>query len=243
MTRDELVELVQDELTVSSGLPNSISPKEIERIIKTAERWFYINYKNAVESDYYVIPHSYFTSTDFTSRRFVQLPDCVMTIQDFREIRGGSRIGIVDRDITENKIIASELFLSSVTGDDLVMRTAQYAYWDLTKAYFLDTIAYTFNQNTKRIKISGRNPRTSSIIKCFSKIPQESLYDDDLFIRWVFGKSKIALGYMYTLYTYQLPGGVTINGSILKDAGEKELQEVKDQIDKESPPDWFLLFN
>ena len=243
MTRDELVELVQDELTVSSGLPNSISPKEIERIIKTAERWFYINYKNAVESDYYVIPHSYFTSTDFTSRRFVQLPDCVMTIQDFREIRGGSRIGIVDRDITENKIIASELFLSSVTGDDLVMRTAQYAYWDLTKAYFLDTIAYTFNQNTKRIKISGRNPRPSSIIKCFSKIPQESLYDDDLFIRWVFGKSKIALGYMYTLYTYQLPGGVTINGSILKDAGEKELQEVKDQIDKESPPDWFLLFN
>ena len=243
MTRDELVELVQDELTVSSGLPNSISPKEIERIIKTAERWFYINYKNAVESDYYVIPHSYFTSTDFTSRRFVQLPDCVMTIQDFREIRGGSRIGIVDRDITENKIIASELFLSSVTGDDLVMRTAQYAYWDLTKAYFLDTIAYTFNQNTKRIKISGRNPRTSSIIKCFSKIPQESLYDDDLFIRWVFGKSKIALGYMYTLYTYQLPGGVTINGSILKDAGEKELQEVKEQIDKESPPDWFLLFN
>ena len=243
MTRDELVELVQDELTVSSGLPNSISPKEIERIIKTAERWFYINYKNAVESDYYVIPHSYFTSTDFTSRRFVQLHDCVMTIQDFREIRGGSRIGIVDRDITENKIIASELFLSSVTGDDLVMRTAQYAYWDLTKAYFLDTIAYTFNQNTKRIKISGRNPRTSSIIKCFSKIPQESLYDDDLFIRWVFGKSKIALGYMYTLYTYQLPGGVTINGSILKDAGEKELQEVKEQIDKESPPDWFLLFN
>jgi hypothetical protein len=243
MTRDELVELIQDELTVSSGLPNSISPKEIERIIKNSERWFYINYKNAVESDYYVIPHSYFTSTDFTSRRFVQLPDCVMTIQDFREIRGGSRIGIVDRDITENKIIASELFLSSVTGDDLVMRTAQYAYWDLTKAYFLDTIAYTFNQNTKRIKISGRNPRTSSIIKCFSKIPQESLYDDDLFIRWVFGKSKIALGYMYTLYTYQLPGGVTINGSILKDAGEKELQEVKDQIDKESPPDWFLLFN
>ena len=243
MTRDELDELIQDELTVSSGLPNSISPKEIERIIKNSERWFYINYKNAVESDYYVIPHSYFTSTDFTSRRFVQLPDCVMTIQDFREIRGGSRIGIVDRDITENKIIASELFLSSVTGDDLVMRTAQYAYWDLTKAYFLDTIAYTFNQNTKRIKISGRNPRTSSIIKCFSKIPQESLYDDDLFIRWVFGKSKIALGYMYTLYTYQLPGGVTINGSILKDAGEKELQEVKDQIDKESPPDWFLLFN
>ena len=243
MTLDELVELTQDELTVSSGLPNSISPREIERIIKNAERWFFINYKNAVESDFYIIPHSYFESQEFKNRRYVQLPDCVMTISDFREIRGGSRIGIVDRDITENKIIASELFLSSVTGSDLVMRTAQYAYWDLTKAYFLDTIAYTFNQNTKRIKISGRNPRTSSIIKCFSKIPQESLYDDDLFIRWVFGKSKIALGYMYTLYTYQLPGGVTINGSILKDAGEKELQEVKDQIDKESPPDWFLLFN
>ena len=43
MTRDELIELVQDELTVSSGLPNSISPKEIERIIKNGERLVYIN--------------------------------------------------------------------------------------------------------------------------------------------------------------------------------------------------------
>jgi hypothetical protein len=48
---------------------------------------------------------------------------------------------------------------------------------------------------------------------------------------------------MYSLYTYQLPSGVTINGSILKDAGEKELQEVKDQIDKEAPPSWFIQFN
>ena len=243
MTLDELVELTQDELTVSSGLPNSISPREIERIIKNAERWFYINYKNAVESDFYVLPHSYFTSKEFTDRRYVQLPDCVMTISDFREIRGGSRIGIVDRDITENKIIASELFLSSVTGSDLVMRTAQYAYWDITKAYFLDTIAYSFNQNSKRIKVTGRNPRTSSVVKCYSKVTQESLYNDDLFIRWVFAKSKIQLGFMYTLYTFQLPSGVTLNGNILKDAGEKELQEVKEQIDKEAPPSWFIQFN
>ena len=48
---------------------------------------------------------------------------------------------------------------------------------------------------------------------------------------------------MYSLYTYTLPGGVTINGSILKDAGEKELQEVKEQINNENPPSWFLLYN
>ncbi len=243
MTIDELVELTQDELTVSSGLPNSISPKEIERIIKNAERWFYINYKNSVETDFYVVPHSYFSEEEFTSRRYIQMPDCVMSIIDFREIRGGSRIGIVDRDITENKIIASELFLSPVIGDDLVLRTAQYAYWDLTKAYFLDTIAFSFNQNSKRIKILGRNPRTNVIIKCYSKVPQEDLYEDDLFIRWVFAKSKIQLGFMYSLYTFQLPSGVSINGSLLKDAGEKELQEVKEQIDKENPPSWFLLYN
>lgn len=243
MTLDELIDLTQDELTVSSGLPNSISPKEIERIIKNAERWFFINYKNAVETDFYVIPHSYFGTDEFTSRRYIQMPDCVMSIIDFREIRGGSRIGIVDRDITENKIIASELFLSPVIGDDLVLRTAQYAYWDLTKAYFLDTIAFSFNQNSKRVKVLGRNPRTNVIVKCYSKVPQEDLYNDDLFIRWVFAKSKIQLGFMYSLYTFQLPSGVAINGSILKDAGEKELQDVKDQINNENPPSWFLLYN
>lgn len=243
MTLDELIEMTQDELTVSSGLPNSISPKEIERIIKTAERWFYVNYKHAVESDYYIVPHSYFSEKEFKNRRFIQMPDCVTNITDLREIRGGSRIGIVDRDITENKIIASELFLNPVIGDDLVMRTAQYAYWDLTKAYFLDTIAFTFNQNTKRVKITGRDPRTSVIIRCMSKIPDDKLYNDDYFIRYVFARAKIQLGMMYSLYIYQLPGGVTINASVFKDQGEKELQEIKEQIDKEQPPDWFLIMN
>lgn len=243
MTIDELIEMTQDELTVSSGLPNSISTKEIERIIAVAERWFYINYKNAVEQDYYIVPQSYFLTEEFKNRRFIQMPDCVTNVIDVREIRGGSRIGIVDRDITENKIIASEMYLNPMIGDDLVQRTAQYAYWDLTKAFFLDTVAFAFNQNTKRVKITGRDPRTNLIIRVMSKIPEDKLYNDDFFIRYVFARAKIQLGMMYSLYQYQLPGGVTINASTFKDMGEKELQEIKDQINNENPPSWFLVMN
>jgi len=60
MTRDDLIQLVNDEITVSGSLPYSIPQKEMERIIGQAENWFYVNYGPAVETTYYVLPRNLF---------------------------------------------------------------------------------------------------------------------------------------------------------------------------------------
>ena len=127
MTRDELIQQVNDEITVSGSLPYSIPQKEMERIIGQAENWFYVNYGPSVETSYYVLSRDLFSQKEWKSTRSVLLPDCVISIQDVRDFRGGGILGSVDKDFADNRLIASELFLSPFQSDDLVLRNSYQA--------------------------------------------------------------------------------------------------------------------
>jgi len=243
MTEADFITHIQDEITASGALPMIIEEREIKRIIKQASMWFYENYQTAVESQNYIITKGQFNNPEFKRSRTIQMPDCVVSVFEVREINGVGRLGNIDRDFAEDRLIASEIFLSSFHGDDLVMRTAQYQYFDLAKAFFLDHIAYDFNKNTKKITILGRDPKFDVFIKAYVKIPLNKLYDDIYFLRWCTAEAKKSFGRMVMIYPFPLPGGVTINGDLLKAEGEAEIEQLKTQIDAEQSPDWFFIFH
>jgi hypothetical protein len=243
MTRSELIDLVKDELTGSCALPYSIPDREMERLINQALNWFYLNYQYACETQYYVIPKTDFAVPEFKQTRSVLLPDCVISVFEVKEINGGSRLGTIDADFSDNRLIAAELFLSPFQSDDLVLRTAQYSYWDLTQAFFLERIAYDYNQNTKRMKILGRDPKKNVFIQCMVKIEENKLYDDWMFQRYVTAQAKISLGRILGFFQYNLPGGVAVNADSIKEEGKEELQEIKEKIDSDSTTDWFYIFH
>ena len=55
-TIEELIDLVQNELTISCALPRSLPDNNIRQIIETrALPWFYRNYQYAVQKLYYFI--------------------------------------------------------------------------------------------------------------------------------------------------------------------------------------------
>ena len=243
MTRSELMELVKDELTGSCALPYSIPDREMERIINQALNWFYLNYQYAVETQYYVVNKQDFADKEFTKTRSVLLPNCVIAVVEVKEINGGSRLGTIDKDFSDNRLIASELFLSPFQSDDLVLRTAQYSYWDLTQAFFLERLSYDYNQNTKRMKILGRNPKKNVFIQTMVKIEESNLYDDWIFQRYVTAQSKISLGRILGFFQYNLPGGVAVNADSIKEEGKEELAEIKEKIDSDATTDWFYIFH
>ena len=243
MTRDELIQMVNDEITVSGSLPYSIPQKEMERIIGQAENWFYVNYGPAVETTYYVLPRNLFAQREWKASRSVLLPDCVVSIQDVRDFTGGGILGTVDTDFADNRLIASELFLSPFQSDDLVLRTAQYSYWDLTKCFILERYAFDFNRNTKRLKILGRDPKRNVYILTYTKIEDYKLYDDWFFQRYITSQAKISLGRLLGTFTFNLPGGIQVDASTIKDEGQTELAEIKQRIDDENSPDWFYIFH
>jgi hypothetical protein len=243
MTRGELIEIVNNEITGSCSLPYSVPEREMNRIIDQALNWFYVNYGPAVETQYYVITKDWFQTPEFKATRSILMPDCVVSVFEIREIQGAGRLGTIDADFYDNRLLAAELFLSPFASDDLVLRAAQYSYWDLTQAFILERVSYDFNRNTKRLKIIGRNPKRNCSVQTYAKIEENKLYDDWFFQRWVTAQAKISLGRILGFFTYNLPGGVQVNADTIKEEGKEELEEIKQKIDDENSPDWFYIFH
>jgi hypothetical protein len=243
MQRDDLIDMMTAEITGSGSLPYSIPIRESNRIIDQALNWFYVNYGPAVETQYYVIEKKWFSDPEFKKYRSILLPDCVISVFEVKEITGGGRLGTIDRDFADNRLIASELFLSPFQSDDLVLRTAQYSYWDLTQAFILERLSYDFNRNTKRLKILGRDPKRNVFIQSYAKIEESKLYDDWFFQRWCTAQAKISLGRILGTFKFNLPGGIEVNGDNFKEEGKEEIEQIKTRIDDENAPDWFYVFH
>lgn len=244
MTEFDFIQEIQDEITGSGSLPIVLEEREIKRIIRQAKSYFHENYSVAAETHYYVIKRNEFNNDEFRKNRTIQMPDCVVSVYEVREINGLGRLGNLDRDFAEDKLLASEIFLSSSSiGDDLVQRVAQYQMFDLSKAFFLSNISYDFNRNTKKITILGRDPKFDVFIKTYIKIPDDRIYDDYYFLRYCTAKAKISLARIIGLYPFPLPGGVEINVDMLREEGTEEVNWVLEQITGENTPDYFLMFH
>jgi hypothetical protein len=243
MTESTFIQEVQNELSGSGSLPIVLEEKEIKRIILQSSRWFFENYSAAAEPQHYVIEKKDFNNPQFKKTRTLLLPECIVSVYNVKEINGVGRLGNIDRDFAEDRLIASEIFLSSFHGDDLVMRTAQYQYFDLAKAFFLEQIAYNYNRNTHKLRILGRDPKFDVYIEGYSKIAIDKLYDDYYFLRFIIGKSKISLANILGMYPFPLPGNVQVNFADLKSDGQTEVEWVLQKIDEENVADWFFMYH
>ena len=243
MTENELIEEINDELTHSCALDYSLPRAEIIRIIKRARAWFYDNYQYSVESGYLLVPKAVFANAKFKKDRSICLPDNVQGVEGFQEVRGGGLITNIDPDFSDSKLFGAEIFLAPFQGDNLVYRTAMFSYYDLAQSYILDTVAFKYNFNTKKLWIRGHNPKINLVATVIHKIPDEDLYEDELFRRYCEAKAKINLGRILSIYEFNLPGGVRINFDGIKQDGHDEMTAILEQIDSENTPDWFFQYH
>jgi hypothetical protein len=242
MTKAELIADIKEELTFSRALPYVIPDKEIERIIRIAEGYFYDNWRHAVEPRYLAIPQEVFKNDRFKKERAIRLPDCIQFVHQMREARGSSVFGTIDRDFSENKFIGSEVFLTPFIGESIMYRTILFSFLDLTKGFVLDTFAYNYNRNTHDLILMGRNPITNgAVLEVAKKIELEDLYNDELFQRYVRAKAKLRLGELLTSFDYNLPGGVKVNYNNLVTRAEAEMTAVMEMMKGENTSDWMFM--
>lgn len=241
MTELQLITDINDEITFSGALPYGLPEKEIKRIIENDSRYFWDNWRHAVESRYLLLPLELFQNDTFKKFRQIQLPDCVQFVVDFKEAKGGSIFGTIDRDFAEQKFIGAEIFLTPFIGESIMYRTVMFSFLDITKAMVLDTIAYDYNKNSKLLGVVGRTPKTNAVIKVFKKLDQDKLFEDEMFQRYVRAHAKVRLAHMLQSFDYTLPGGVKVNYQNIVTAAEKEMEDVKAMMKGENTPDWFFL--
>lgn len=242
MSEKELIEDINNEITFSGALPYSLPEKEIKRIITNDCRYFWDNWRHAVESRYLLLPLELFKNATFKKFRQIQLPDCVQFVVDFKEARGGgSMFGTIDRDFAEQKFIGSEIYLTPFVGESLVYRTVIFSFLDLTKSFMIDSIAYDYNKNTKMLGVLGRTPPANAVLRVYKKLEPDKLYEDEVFQRYVRAHSKVRLAHMLQTFNYTLPGDVTVNYQNITTTAEKEMEEVKAMMKGENTPDWMFL--
>ena len=243
MTELELIADINNEITFSGALPYSLPEKEIKRIILNDSRFFWDNWRHAVESKYMLLPQELFTTDQFKKHRQIQLPDCVQFVVDFKEAKGGSIFATIDRDFSEQKFIGSEIYLTPFIGESIMYRTVIFSFLDLTKGMMIDSIAYDFNKNTKLLGVLGRTPKTNAVIRIYKKLEQDKLFEDELFQRYVRAHAKVRLAHMLQTFNYTLPGDVTINYTNIVTTAEKEMDAVIAMMKGENTPDWLYLYH
>ena len=69
MTERELIEDINNEITFSGALPYSLPEKEIKRIILNDSRYFWDNWRHAVESRYMLLTPEIFNNPTFKKLR------------------------------------------------------------------------------------------------------------------------------------------------------------------------------
>lgn len=243
MTRQDFINNIIDEVTISGSLELPVNEKEINRIIDNEKRNVYLNWRNAVESKFTIMNPRAFNTPDFRQSRMIQLPECVWGIEDLREIKGGSRLfGINDPDLSMDRVFGSDIFLSPFSSDVIATRTISYSYFDLMRGFTTYDIQFQFTPNTHRLSIIGHDPVSPVLIRCLCGIQESELLDDYMFYKLIAGKYMINLNRAIKLFQYNLVGGVSI-GEQLKEQGEKYIEEVKEYQKGITPPDWFLMFS
>ena len=243
MTKAELVEEVKGELTASCALPYTPPDKEIERIIDKEMRWLYREYRELLYDRIYILNKKYYSTEEWRHTRTFQMNPCTEGVKKVIEMTDGNRVfGINDPDLNFDRLMASDLYLTPLSSDQITYRTIQWSFWDLARGFNLRDINHDFNPNTHRLAITGRTPVESLFVLAMDHIPEEDAYEDTVVIEWMIAKGKISLARILGAFNYNLLGNITINFEQWRAEGEEELNRLREKIAGDDTPDWFLFF-
>lgn len=237
---DDFKQRIISNLTSSCALPFAIPEQEVERIIDETKRWFYQNYEDAVEEQWLMLPYCELMKvyggvpTQINAKRGkLKLPDKVVSV-----------VGVYEMGNTQGEAYGHFLgqypyrggFLQSATSmwnsipmvaDNISYFTIMDSFFDLTRQLVQYPVSTRFNINTKNLTIMGHYPKNSLVLDVFFAIDDCSLFEDELFYRYVYAQCLIKMSYIMQRYSFNLPGGVTLNTDF---GGEQMLSDVKQEI-------------
>jgi len=243
MTKQELIDEVKGEVTASCALPFAPPDSEIDRIINLESRWLYREYRDTLYTKWYILDKRYYNTTEWKNTRTFQLPSCVEGVKLMFEMTSGQRVfGIHDPDLQFDRLMAADLYLTPLSSDQITYRTIQWSFWDLSRAFNLRDIQFSYNLNTHRLVITGRDPSQSLFITTLDRIPEEDMYNDPIVIKWMIAKTKMSLARIFGTFDYNLLGNISINFDQWRSEGSEELQELKEKIASDNQPDWMHMF-
>jgi hypothetical protein len=245
-TIEELIDRVQNEITIGCSLPKTLPDSEVRRIIEQrAMPWFYRKYQYAVQKMYFLIKKEAFFTEEYTQYRYVNVPCEIQAVTYLYEVRNASlfQLGINTPNLSVNLGVTNQPYLSSYVttiGELGVYKTTIDTLSDMLNQLNKYTLRYHFNQLQHRLHILT-NVERDVVMEAYANILPENLFADDLFYKYVVGWSKVQYGNLTGRYDFSLPGGIKINSAEMVTQGKEEIKEVEEEVNGQSNSSFFYM--
>jgi hypothetical protein len=243
---EEFIDIIQTDVTVGGALPKNLPDHAIRQFIETrALPWFYQNFQFAVSKMYYFVDKAAFSTEEYTSYRFIELPCEIQSITWIYQIMNTQllQLGINVPNLSVNLGVTNQPYLSSYVttiGELGMYKTLIDNMADMLNQMNLYTVKYHYNQLSHRLNILT-DVRHHLVLEAYVNIPPENMFSDAYFTKYVTGWAKMQQGRLLGTFDFSLPGGVKYNSADMVSGGKEEMKEVEEEIKAMSNSSFFYL--
>jgi hypothetical protein len=255
---DEFVRKINSHITGACMIPIKLPKTETINIIKRAKEWFYKKYEDSVQANYYVIDKKNFTTDTYKATRQISLPaerpngsGRIFSVNNL-SVAGDQMVGIsgkrgfTDADFSIERLLLGGTYSAggasstSRQGDNLMYYVISEKYFDLARQILINDIGFKYNRLTRKLMITGETPKSHVVLEVYETIADCALFDDEIFFRYVSAQVKKAIGTMIMMFGYSMPGNITLNGDMIRDDAQTELEGIEEEIKGDEGVDWFM---
>lgn len=237
MTKADFIDMVSLEITEGEELDISPNEKMMDNIILQAVRYFRQNWDEAKQTEYVVIQKALLETDLYKTRRIIKLPKCVRAIYSLEEV-GADWINVNTN--PDYKKVNFSYLNAAFTGDSdaMVWAIGAALYFDFVRTNLIvKTVNFSYSDKTNYLNIMGRESLNGLIAQAGVDIPEEKLYEADLFSQYVIGQCRMSIGRLFSVTQLKLLGRSGFDVSEIKEQGKDAVKEVKDTIKDENQND------
>ena len=246
MTIDQLVDIVQADLTIS-GLFDKVLPDiEIYRLVREeALEWFYKNYQFSKIKIFYFLQKNFLTTEQYHRNKYLILPQEIEDIVRIVKVDNPTlfRLGIQAPNLSINLGVTNQPFLTSfvtTAGELGVYRSVISNFSDQINKMTSNTLRFNYSPISKRL-VFLTSIETDLMLEVYARIEEEELFDHVYFKQYIIGLSQVRMGTAIGRFNFNMPGNFTYNAADMIAQGQAKMDAVIERVRGESQAGWFIM--
>lgn len=246
MTIDQLVDIVQADLTMTGLFEKILPDLEIYRLIKEEVlEWFYKNYQFSKIKMFYYLDRNFMTTEQYSRNQYLILPPEIEDIVRIVKIDNPTlfRLGIQAPHLSINMGITNQPFLTSfvtTAGELGVYRSVISSFADQINKMTANTLRFNYNHISKRL-VFLTTIDTHMMLEVYVRIEEEELFDNVYFKQYIIGLSQMRMGQALGRFNFNMPGNFQYNAADMISQGKEKMDAVIEKIKGEVNTAWFIM--
>lgn len=246
MTIEQLVDIVQADLTISGMFDKIIPDIEIIRLIREeALDWFYKNYQYSKTKMFYRLDRNFIQTEVYHRTKYLIMPQEIEDIVRIIKIDNPTlfRLGIQAPNLSINLGVTNQPFLTSfvtTAGELGVYRSVISNFADQINKMTANTLRFHYNPISKRLALLTTID-TDLMLEVYSRLEEEELFDNVYFKQYIVGLSQIRMGQAVGRFNFNMPGNFQYNAADMISQGQEKMTAVIERVRGETNSGWFIM--